>query len=124
MITLNGQLVKLPCKAVSLGLDMQCHHCVITSTILSVDAAEDKVIIKSEGIKIRLQIKDLEDFYVNTKENRKKLQEQCDKEYNDWIDALNKESEEIERKFGVKQSRFKGLAKGEHYMGDDRTRFD
>lgn len=124
MITLNGQLAKLPCKAVSLGLDMQCHHCVTTSTILSVDAAEDKVIIKSDGIKIRLQIKDLEDFYVNTKENRKKLQEQCDKEYNDWVAAVNKETDEIERMLGVKQNRFKGLAKGEHYMGDDRTRFD
>ena len=90
MITLNGQSIKLPCKAVSLGLDMQCHHCVTPSTILSVDAAEDKVIIESEGIKIRLQIKDLEGFYVNTKENRKKLQEQCDKEYNDWVAAVNK----------------------------------
>jgi len=91
MITLNGQSIKLPCKAVSLGLDMQCHHCVTQSTILSVDAAEDKVIIESEGIKIRLQIKDLEGFYVNTKENRKKLQEQCDKEYNDWVAAVNKQ---------------------------------
>ena len=38
--------------------------------------------------------------------------------------ALNKEADEIERLFGVKQSRFKGLVDGEHYMGDDRTRFD
>lgn len=124
MFTLNGQLVKLPCNVVSLGLDMQCHHCVTTSTILSVDAAEDKAIIKSEGIKIRLQIKDLEGFYVNTKENREKLQERCDKEYNDWIATLNKEVDKIERTYGVKQHKFKGLAEGEHYMGDYRTRYD
>jgi hypothetical protein len=97
---------------------------VTTSTILSVDAAEDKAIIKSEGIKIRLQIKDLEGFYVNTKENREKLQERCDKEYNDWIATLNKEVDKIERTYGVKQHKFKGLAEGEHYMGDYRTRYD
>jgi len=91
MITLNGQLVKLPCKVISLGLDMQCHHVVTPSTILSVNAAEDKVIIESEGIKIRLRMNDLKEFYIDTKENRKKLQEQCDKEYNDWVAAVNKQ---------------------------------
>lgn len=98
MITLNGQSVKLPCKVVSLGLDMQCHHCVTTSTILSVDAEEDKVIIKSEGIKIRLQIKDLEHFYVNTKENRKMLQDQCDKELREWENAVRKQMEDAAKK--------------------------
>lgn len=90
---INGIKCALPCKAVSLGLDMQCHHCVTTSTILSVDAAEDKVIIESDGIKIRLRMKDLKDFYIDTKENRKKLQEQCDKEYNEWEEAVKKQLE-------------------------------
>jgi hypothetical protein len=91
MITLNGQLVKLPCKVISLGLDMQCHHVVTPSIILFVNAAEDKVIIENEGIKILLHMKDLKEFYIDTKENRKKLQEQCDKEYNDWVAAVNKQ---------------------------------
>lgn len=91
MITLNGQSVKLPCKVISLGLDMQCHHVVTPSIILSVNEAEDKVIIESEGIKIRLRMNDLKDFHIDTKENRKKLQEQCDKEYNDWVAAVNKQ---------------------------------
>lgn len=90
MITLNGQLVKLPCKAVSLGLDMQCHHCVTTSTILYVDTAEDKLIIESEGIKIRLRMKDLKDFYLDTKENRDRLEAQCRKEYIEWKEAVRK----------------------------------
>lgn len=88
---INGSKCALPCKVISLGLDMQCHHVVTPSTILSVDAAEDKVIIESEGIKIRLRMNDLKEFYTDTKENRKKLQEQCDKEYNDWIAAVNKQ---------------------------------
>ena len=91
MITLNGQLVKLPCKVISLGLDMQCHHVVTPSTILSVNETEDKVIIENEGIKIRLRMNELKEFYTDTKENRKKLQEQCDKEYNDWVAAVNKQ---------------------------------
>ena len=80
--TLTRQLVNLPCKVVSLGLDMQCHHVVTQCTILSVDKGEDKVIVESEGIKIRLRIKDLDDFLLDTKENRDILQTQCDKEYN------------------------------------------
>lgn len=79
MITLNGQLVKLPCKVISLGLDMQCHHVVTPSVILSVNAEEDKVIIESEGIKIRLRMKDLKDFCIDTKENRDMLEAQCRK---------------------------------------------
>ena len=91
MITLNGQLVKLPCKVISLGLDMQCHHVVTPSIILSVNAAEDKVIIESEGIKILLRMKDLKDFYIDTKENRDKLEAQCRKEYIEWKEAVRKQ---------------------------------
>ena len=98
MITLNGQSLKLPCKAISLGLDMQCHHCVTDCTILSVDAAEDKLIIESEGIKIRLHMKDLDDFYVATKENRDKLEAQCRKEYIEWKEAVRKQFETCSRR--------------------------
>ena len=68
MITLNGQLVKLPCKVISLGLDMQCHHVVTPSTILSVNAAEDKVIIESEGITLIFQKR----IVINWKHNAEK----------------------------------------------------
>ena len=88
---INGSKCALPCKVISIGLDMQCHHVVTPSIILSVNEAEDKVIIESEGIKIRLRMNDLKEFYIDTKENRKKLQEQCDKEYNDWVAAVNKQ---------------------------------
>ena len=98
MITLNGQLSKPPCKVISLGLDMHCHHCVTTSTILSVDTDEDKVIIESEGIKIRLRMKDLKDFYADTKENRDKLEAQCRKEYIQWKEAVRKQLETCSRK--------------------------
>ena len=94
MITLNGQ----PCKVISLGLDMQCHHCMTTSTILSVDAEEDKVIIESEGIKIRLRMKDLKDFCIDTKENRDKLEAQCRKEYIEWKEAVRKQLETCSRR--------------------------
>ena len=99
MITLNGQLVKLPCKVISLGLDMQCHHVVTESTIISVNAEENKVIIKSEGIKIRLRIKDLKDFYTDTKENRDMLEAQCRKEYIEWKEAVRKQMETCSRRY-------------------------
>ncbi len=98
MIILNGQSLKLPCKAISLGLDMQCHHVVTTSTILSINTAEDKVIIENDGIKIRLRIKDLNDFYLDTKENRDKLEAQCRKEYIEWKEAVRKQLETCSRR--------------------------
>lgn len=98
MIILDRKLVKLPCKVISLGLNMQCYHCVTTSTILSVNEAEDKVIIESEGIKIRLHMNDLKEFYTDTKENRDKLEAQCRKEYIEWKDAVRKQLETCSRK--------------------------
>ena len=90
---INGIKCALPCKVISLGLDMQCHHVVTPSTILSVNAAEDKVIIESEGIKIRLRMKDLKEFHADTKENRDKLEAQCRKEYIEWKEAVRKQLE-------------------------------
>lgn len=92
MIILDRKLVKLPCKVISLGLNMQCYHCVTTSTILSVNEAEDKV------IKIRLHMNDLKEFYTDTKENRDKLEAQCRKEYIEWKDAVRKQLETCSRK--------------------------
>ena len=112
---INGIKCTLPCRVVSIGLDMQCHHCVTDCVVLSIDEAKDEVIIESEGIRILEHMKDLNDFYVATKENRAMLQAQCDKEYNDWINRVNKQcGREV----------MKPLAEGQHYMGDDRTRFD
>lgn len=100
MITtiINGVKCLLPCKVVSLGLDMQCHHVVTPSTILSVNEEEDKVIIESEGIKIRLRMKDLKDFHTDTKENRDKLEAQCRKEYIEWKEAVRKQMETCSRR--------------------------
>lgn len=99
MITLNGQLVKLPCKVISLGLDMQCHHVVTPSIILFVNAAEDKVIIENEGIKIRLHMKDLKEFYTDTKENRDMLEAKCRKEYIEWKEAVRKQLETFSHRY-------------------------
>lgn len=98
MIILDRKLVKLPCKVISLGLDMQCHHCVTTSTILSVDAEKDEAIIENDGIEIRLRIKDLKMFHADTKENRDKLEAQCRKEYIEWKEAVRKQLETCSRK--------------------------
>ena len=95
---INGSKCALPCKVISLGLDMQCHHVVTSSTILSVNAAEDKVIIESEGIKIRLRMNDLKEFHTDTKENRDKLEAQCRKEYIEWKEAVRKQLEACSRK--------------------------
>lgn len=98
---INGSKCALPCKVISFGLDMQCHHVVTPSIVLSVNEAEDKVIIESEGIKIRLRMKDLKEFYIDTKENRDMLEAKCRKEYIEWKEAVRKQMETCSRRCGI-----------------------
>lgn len=97
-VTLHGVECDLPCHVVSLGLDLQCHHVMTPSIILSINEVEDKVIIESEGIKIRLHMKDFNDFYLDTKENRDRLEAQCRKEYIEWKEAVRKQLETCSRR--------------------------
>ena len=88
-IVIKGVKCLLPCKVLSLGLDMQCHHVVTKSIILSVNEPEDKLIIENDGIKIRLRMNDLNDFYPDTTENYNILKSQCDEEYRQWYRIVN-----------------------------------
>ena len=97
-VILHGVEYNLPYHVVSLGLDLQCHHVMTPSIILSINEVEDKVIIESEGIKIRLHMKDLKDFYADTKENRDRLEAQCRKEYIEWKEAVRKQLETCSRR--------------------------
>lgn len=97
-VTLHGVEYDLPCHVISLGLDLQCHHVMTPSILLSINEVEDKVIIESEGIKIRLHMKDLKDFYADTKEKRDRLETQCRKEYIEWKEAVRKQLETCSRR--------------------------
>ena len=87
-VTLHGKEYDLPCKTVSIGLNMQCHKVVTYCTILSADEEKDEVIIESEGIKILLKMKDLDELYYNNKKNRNMLQTYCDNEYIQWCKSI------------------------------------
>ena len=50
--------------------------------------SEDKLIIENDGIKIRLHMKDLNDFYPDTTENYNILKSQCDEEYSQWYNRI------------------------------------
>jgi hypothetical protein len=43
-------------------------------------------------------MKDLDTFYVDTKENRDRLEAQCRKEYIEWKEAVRKQLEACSRK--------------------------
>ena len=70
----------------------------MVSIVKFVNEAEDKVIIESEGIKIRLHMNDLKEFHADTKENRDKLEAQCRKEYIEWKETVRKQLETCSRK--------------------------
>jgi hypothetical protein len=59
--------------AISLGYNMKGNY-IITKSILTMN--NDELICLNGGIKIRIEKKHINDFFLDTKENRKKLKEQ------------------------------------------------
>lgn len=86
MVTIQNVNYPLPCKVLSIGLDMQCHKVVSASEIIKVDKENDKfVILCDDGLKLVLPYKSLSGFYIDNKENRSMLEDYCKKEYNEWL---------------------------------------
>ncbi len=69
-IIINGEIYEIGVsKCITLGFNMKCKYCMCTNSKLSV---EDGEIIDSNG-GIRMLVHDVNDYYLDTPENRKKL---------------------------------------------------
>jgi hypothetical protein len=87
--------IKLPCKALTIGLDMRCFDCVAPCTILSIDQEKNEVIVLCDDIEMMFSVKDLADFYPDTTENRKMLKAKCDEKYRKWELAVAKQFRDL-----------------------------
>ena len=107
------------------GLDMGCHKCVCKTEITSID--ERGIVTKDDGCLILNtweNMKYANDYFLYSKEQEKAMQEQCDKEYNDWVKACNEQMERATKHHRERNERLKSLIKEKGYFDGTHTIFE
>lgn len=94
-VILNGEVCVLgETKVVSKGINMRCEPCLFTgNTIIFEDG---KYYLSMKDCDMFLREERFNDFFVDTKENRKKIRKECA----DWI---REKDEAVERQFPSKK---------------------
>ncbi len=107
------------------GSDMGCHKCVCKTKVLSVD--EHGIVTESDGCRILAKWKDMQyfdDYFLYSEKQEKAMQEQCDKEYNEWIEACRKQSERAQQYHNERTERLKKIIAKKGYFDGTHTIFD
>ena len=91
------------------GADMGCHKCVVKTQVLSKD--ECGIVTYS-------------DYFLYSVEQEKAMQEQCDNEYNEWLEACRKQEEEAHRHHIEWTEGLKKLIKEKGHLEDTHMVFD
>lgn len=109
------------------GADMYCHKCVCKTKITEIN--ERGIVTKSDGcdyssITTWDNMKYAKDYFLYSVEQEKAMQEQCDKEYNEWRDACDRELEEARKYCEERREKTKKIIKekgrlcGTHFVVD------
>jgi hypothetical protein len=80
------------------GLDMGCHKCVCTTKITEIN--ERGIVTYDDDCYMLTtweNMKYAKDYFLYSVEQEKAMQEQCDKEYNEWREACRKQLERAEQ---------------------------
>ena len=107
------------------GSDMGCHKCVCITKVLSV--SEDGIVTESDGCRMIARWKDMQYFdgyFPYSEGQRKAMQTQCDKEYNEWLEACRKERERAEKYHIERTERMRKLVTEKGYSDGTHTIFD
>ena len=108
------------------GSDMGCHKCVCKVKVLSVD--EDGIIIESDGgCRILYEWKNMQyfnDYFSYSEEQKKVMQEQCDKEYNEWVEKCERQAERAEKYHRERNEKLKALIKEKGYSDGTHIIFE
>ena len=108
------------------GSDMGCHKCVCKVKVLSV--GEDGIITKtSDDCCILHKWKDMQyynDYFLYSEEQKKAMQEQCDKEYNEWAEACERQAERAEKYHCERNEKLKTLIKEKGYSDGTHIIFE
>lgn len=108
------------------GADMGCHKCVCKEKVLSV--GEDGIITKtSDGCRILYKWKDMQHYngyFPYSEEQKKAMQEQCDKEYNEWVEACERQTERAEKYHRERNEKLKALIREKGYSDGTHIIFE
>lgn len=105
--------------------DMGCYKCVYKVKVLSV--GEEGIITESDGCRILHKWKDMQyfnDYFPYSKEQKKVMQEQCDKEYNEWVEECERQAERTEKYHRERNEKLKALIKEKGYSDGTHIIFE
>lgn len=105
--------------------DMGCYKCVYKVKVLSV--GEEGIITESDGCRILHKWKDMQyfnDYFPYSEEQKKVMQEQCDKEYNEWVEECERQTERTEKYHRDRNEKLKALIKEKGYSDGTHIIFE
>lgn len=105
--------------------DMGCYKCVYKVKVLSV--GEEGIITESDGCRILHKWKDMQyfnDYFPYSEEQKKVMQEQCDKEYNEWVEECERQAERAEKYHRERNEKLKALIKEKGYSDGTHIIFE
>ena len=107
------------------GSNMGCHKCVCKVKVLSV--GEEGIITESDDCRILHKWKDMQyfnDYFPYSEEQKKVMQEQCDKEYNEWVEKCERQTERAEKYHRERNEKLKALIKEKGYSDGTHIIFE
>lgn len=109
------------------GMDMGCHKCVVTTKVVAID--ERGIITKSDedDCLILHAWRDMEyynDYFLYSEEQEKAMQQECDNEYNAWVEACRKQAERAHKSHMERNERMKNTIKEKGYFDGTHTIFE
>ena len=105
--------------------DMGCYKCVYKVKVLSV--GEEGIITESDGCRILHKWKDMQyfnDYFPYSEEQKKVMQEQCNKEYNEWMKECERQAERAEKYHRERNEKLKALIKEKGYSDGTHIIFE
>ena len=107
------------------GTDMGCHKCVCKVKVLSV--GKEGIITESDGCRVLYKWKHVQyfnDYFPYSEEQKKVMQEQCDKEYNEWVEKCERQAERAEKYHRERNEKLKALIKEKGYSDGTHIIFE
>ena len=107
------------------GSDMGCHKCVCKTKVLSID--KRGIVTEGDDCNILATWENMQyfdDYFLYSEEQEKAMQEQCDKEYNEWLEACRKQSERAHQYHIEWTENLKKLVREKGYSNGIHTTFD
>ena len=105
--------------------DMGCYKCVYKVKVLSV--GKEGIITESDGCRILHKWKDMQyfnDYFPYSEEQKKVMQEQCNKEYNEWMEECERQAERAEKYHRERNEKLKALIKEKGYSDGTHIIFE